>query len=136
YHTTHKEAGNLTIIIMITDCLKRNLLLIGAGVLLATVVSAQTKIGWSDISITPDKPAFLAGQFHARISEGVWDPPAATAMALQSADGQATILVSCDLVSIEDELRDAVYRRLRTSLPGLDVQHVAINATHTHSAPY
>lgn len=121
---------------MITDCLKRNLLLIVASALLTTAVSAQTKIGWAGISITPDKPTFLAGQFHARISEGVWDPSTATAMALQSANGQATILVSCDLVSIEDELREAVYRRLRTSLPELDVRHVAMNATHTHSAPY
>ena len=30
--------------------------------------------GWAQADITPDKPIFISGQFHARVSEGVQDP--------------------------------------------------------------
>ena len=59
----------------------------------------KLKIGWSEISITPDKKVALAGQFAERISEYVEKPITATAMAVTDGEEQMT-LVSCDLVSI------------------------------------
>lgn len=42
------------------------------------------KIGWAQVDITPDKPVLIAGQFHARVSEGVLDPITATILVWES----------------------------------------------------
>ena len=69
--------------------------------------SQQLTIGWAGADLTPEQPAMICGQFHARVSEGVLDPITATALALQSGEDHA-MLVSCDLVTVPDALRDAV----------------------------
>ncbi|OPZ83561.1 MAG: hypothetical protein BWY76_02215 [bacterium ADurb.Bin429] len=92
-------------------------------------------IGWASCDLTPEEPVLLAGQFHARVSEGVMDPVTATALALEAADGAAVVMVSCDLVAIPDGLRDAVRAELRQALPEMDPHAVFLNATHTHTAP-
>ncbi len=96
-------------------------------------------IGWAQADITPDKPVLLAGQFHARVSEGVMDPVTATALAVESAEtGEArrqVIMVSCDLASISDELRDAVRERVQAASETIDPKDLFIGATHSHSAP-
>lgn len=98
--------------------------------------SDEFKIGWASVSITPDQPIFIAGQFHARVSEGVWDPVMATAMAIESGEGERVIMVSLDLVSIADELREAIYAELRNRLPEIAPGNFIVSATHTHSAPF
>jgi len=101
----------------------------------STTGDEDFKIGWSTISITPDQPVYLAGQFPARISEGVWDPVKATAMAIES-DNENVIMVSVDLVSIAKELLEAVQHQVKKQLPNVREENILINATHTHSAPY
>ena len=102
--------------------------------------SSILHIGWASADITPEQPVVITGQFYARVSEGVMDPVTATALALESADpvpgsAGAAILVSCDLVSIADNLRDAVRERVAAQVPGLDPRAVCLSATHTHTAP-
>ncbi len=94
------------------------------------------KIGWASCDITPRAfPVLIAGQFHARVSEGVDDPLSATALALESGEDQV-IFVSCDLVGISQELQDAVRSRLREGRRGEPVpEKVILNATHTHTGP-
>ncbi len=92
------------------------------------------RIGWSSVDITPDKPVLLAGQFHARVSEGVHDPVTATALAVENGDGRV-IMISCDLVSIGNDLRDTVRALLKTAIPELRSDEILLNATHTHTAP-
>ena len=97
------------------------------------------RVGWASADLTPDTPVVLRGQFHARVSEGVMDPVTATALALESV-GQGdtkdyTIMVSADLATICDDLRDEIRERLRERLPDLDPTKVFFSATHTHSAP-
>lgn len=105
----------------------------------------QLKIGWASADITPSRPVLLAGQFYARVSEGVKDPVTATALAIESIkEGKSSraIMITCDLVSIPDGLRDAsnLRDRVRTLLqdlsPALQPEDILINATHTHAAPY
>ncbi len=91
------------------------------------------KFGWAQADITPTDPVVIAGQFHARVSEGVMDPLTVTALAIESSADQ-TVMVSCDIVSIPDALRDAVREKL-AAVDGLDSSKVWLNATHTHSAP-
>ena len=44
----------------------------------------NTRIGWAQADITPVKNVLLAGQFHARVSEGIMDPVTATVLAIES----------------------------------------------------
>ncbi len=91
-------------------------------------------IGWMSVDITPDQPVLIAGQFHARRSEGVLDPITATVLVLDSGLDHA-IFVSCDLVCIADSLRDDVRGRLKKLKAGPDPLKVILHATHTHTAP-
>ena len=91
-------------------------------------------IGWSEISITPDKKVALAGQFAERISEYVEKPITATAMAVTDGEEQMT-LVSCDLVSIGWNLVQAVRKNLEGNTLGIDPMKVVLNAIHTHTGP-
>ena len=111
------------------------------------VIKSDFYIGWSTVDITPDKPVLVAGQFPARVSEGILDPITVTAMAIESGTGASSdkvIMVSCDLVSISDGSRDGnpnnllnnVRELLKTSLPEIKPEQVILNATHTHTAPY
>jgi hypothetical protein len=76
----------------------------------------------------------LSGQFYVRISQGVMDPVTATALALESRNDQA-ILVSCDLVGIDEGVISLARAKLAPQVPGFDVQKLIMNAIHTHSAP-
>lgn len=102
-------------------------------------------IGWAIADITPDQPVLIAGQFHARVSEGVMDPITATVLAIESArEGKKehVIMVSCDLVSISDGMRDSSNFRGRVRdlvqdlVPELNPGNIMLNATHTHAAPF
>ncbi len=92
------------------------------------------QIGWSEISITPDRKIALAGQFAERISEYVEKPLTVTAMALSGGEEQA-VLVSCDLVGVPYNLVAAVRERLAGNTVGLDPDKVIISAIHTHTGP-
>ncbi len=107
-------------------------------VALAAGEAGPFRIGWASADITPDRPLVLGGMPMARLSTGVMDPLTATALALESGspDGtnEAAILVSCDLGSIPDPLRDGVRALLKDRLPDVDPMRVVLNATHTHTA--
>ncbi len=97
------------------------------------------KTGWAQTDITPDQKVFIQGQFHARISEGVLDPVTASVLAMESVKNgrprDCAVMVSCDLVGISDELRDAVRERVQALLPDFDTGKIFVGATHTHTAP-
>jgi hypothetical protein len=95
-------------------------------------------IGWGAADLTPPRRVIITGQMYARVSEGVQDPMAATVLALESrsgADGERVIMISCDLICIPDELRDAARDKIRESLPKLEPHKIILFATHTHAAP-
>jgi hypothetical protein len=95
-------------------------------------------IGAATISITPDQPIALDGQFQTRISKGVDNPITATAMAIEARqDGRSVdqaVLVSCDLVAIRATLLAATRERLAEKLPEVDGRKVIFTATHTHTS--
>lgn len=92
------------------------------------------RIGWSEISITPDKKVSLAGQFAERISEYVEKPLTATAMAVDSGTDQL-VICSCDLVGVSYNLTAAVRERLVSNQVGLDPDKLVLSAIHTHTGP-
>ena len=95
---------------------------------------SNIKIGWSEISITPDKKVSLVGQFAERISQYVEKPLMATALVLDSGDDCA-ILCSCDLVSVGWNLVLAVRQRLTQMGAEFDVSKIILSAIHTHTGP-
>ncbi len=96
-------------------------------------------VGWSARSITPDKPVALSGQFHKRISTHVQAPLWATALALEARDGEdpvdQAILVSCDLIGIDDAIPPRLRQKLAGKLEDFDLRKLILNATHTHTGP-
>ncbi|AGA24642.1 hypothetical protein [Singulisphaera acidiphila] len=101
--------------------------------------AAELHVGGATVSITPDRPVAIAGQMRTRIARDVESPVTATALALESKEGDKVldqaIMISCDLVAIESAVLAQVRRRVKERLPDLDSQKVLLNATHTHTAP-
>lgn len=98
------------------------------------------KIGWAETDITPEGPVHLTGLGKAaRITDQVKDPIRATALALESVapdrPGRA-VLVSLDLLSASECIRDKVRKHLQQDLPELPPQSVFFFATHAHTAPF
>ena len=110
-----------------------------ASAALAECRAAELHVGGATVSITPDRPVALAGQMHTRIARDVESPVTATALALESREGDKVldraILVSCDLVAIDAGVLEQVRRRVKDRLPDFDVRKLVLNATHTHTAP-
>ena len=95
---------------------------------------AKLNIGWSEVSITPEKKISLAGQFAERISEYVEKPVTVTAMAVE-AGGEQMILCSVDLLSADWNLVEAVRQNLAGNDLGIDPQKIILSAIHTHTGP-
>jgi len=96
-------------------------------------------IGGASISITPDGPVSLTGQMRTRIARQVETEVTATALAIESRDGDQSldqvILVSCDLLAIRGDTLEKTREYLSKQLPDFDVKRLILNATHTHTAP-
>src|SRR5262249_47894680 len=101
--------------------------------------AAGLHVGGATVSITPSRPIALAGQMHTRVAREVESPVTATALALESREGDKVldqaILISCDLVAIDTTILDQVRRRVQDRLRDFDVQKLLLSATHTHTAP-
>src|SRR4051812_12161095 len=106
---------------------------------LAECRAAELHVGGATVSITPDRPVAVAGQMHTRVARDVESPVTATALALESREGDKVldraIMVSCDLVSIDAGVLEQVRGRVKDRLPDFDVRKLVLNATHTHTAP-
>ena len=79
----------------------------------AAVTSASDlHVGAATVDITPDRPVALDGQMHVRISEKPETQIYATALALESREGDQVldqaIMVSCDIVGIRTGLIEMV----------------------------
>jgi len=101
--------------------------------------AAQLYIGASETSITPDQPVALEGSFRLRISQGVRTPIMASAVVVESREGdrvvERSIMVSADLVHLPMELIYLVREMVAKELPEVDVNKIFISVTHTHAAP-
>jgi hypothetical protein len=110
------------------------LFLIAVAFAAADALTAELRIGAATISITPDKPIALDGQFNTRISRGVDNPITATAVAIESPDGDHVILLSCDIAVFRPPVPQPLRDRLRKQLPEFDPRKLVMTATHTHTS--
>lgn len=108
-------------------------------VLSPSVQAAELWLGAATVDITPSEPAALDGQRNVRISKKAETPITATALALESRDGDKwldqAIMVSCDLVAIRTGLLQMVREKVKPRLKDFDLNKLFLNATHTHTAP-
>ena len=91
------------------------------------------KIGWAEESLVPEKRVSLAGQFYERISEFVESPITVTACAVECS-GDCAILLSVDIVSMQQGLIDEIRRCFAKLCPEVDPERLIIFATHTHTS--
>jgi len=75
----------------------------------------------------------LAGYFHDRVAKSVRDDLYAKAMVIEH-DGRRIVLVSCDLISIDERTTERARELINADL-GIPSQHVMVCATHTHTGP-
>jgi hypothetical protein len=92
----------------------------------------QLQIGWSNVSITPDRPIVIDGQLYSRVSSYVHDPIYATALAIEKGDEQC-IMVSLDMVGIDPPYVTKIQNAV-DGVEGIDAQKITISATHTHNS--
>lgn len=116
------------------------LVLLALAACLATdCLAAELFVGGATVSITPAQPVALAGQMSTRIAREVQSPATATALALESRDGDTildqAILISCDLVAIREGILEGVRQTLRERIPEFPADKLVLSATHTHTAP-
>ncbi len=105
----------------------------------APLHAAELWVGAASRDITPDQPVALDGQRNVRISKQPETPISATALALESRDGDRVldraIIVSCDLVAIRPGILQQVRAKVKPRLPDFDLTRLFLGATHTHTAP-
>ena len=90
-------------------------------------------IGWAEESIVPEKKVSLAGQFFERISEYVESEITVTAMAVQ-ADGDEMIMVSADVVKVEDTLLQMARDKFAKLTSEVNPNKLMVAATHSHTS--
>ncbi len=113
------------------------------GALLAAAqerADSTLRIGWAEADITPEGPVHLTGLgATVRITDAVKDPLKATVLALESVAPDrpgCVVMVSLDLLSASECIRDGVREHLRQELAELPTESVFFFATHTHTAPF
>lgn len=96
-------------------------------------------VGCATGNITPDEPVALSGQRNVRISRKPATPIFASALAVESREGDAgldqAIIVSCDLVAIRQGILEQVREKLAPRIPDFAIENLVLSATHTHTAP-
>jgi len=105
-----------------------------ALVLPASLCSAELEIGAVSVDITPNKAVALWGQFGLRLSTKPDTPLTANVVALQSGDARTTF-VSLDLLQLPEVFVQAIRNAVAEKDASIDVQHMVLTATHTHTAP-
>jgi len=115
-------------------------LLFASGAVAAEAVAGRLFVGGATISITPDERVALAGQMRTRISTKVEAPCLATALAIETRNGDQSldqaVFVSCDLVALRPEdLFDLVRNQVQGRVPDSLLNKIVMNATHTHTGP-
>jgi hypothetical protein len=101
--------------------------------------AGQLLVGTAGVSITPAQAVALSGQRGTRIAREVESLVTATALALETREGQRVlgqaIMVSCDLVAIRDGVQEKLRGQVARRLPDFDIKKLFLSATHTHTAP-
>lgn len=100
----------------------------------ALLCGAELRVGTASVDITPEKAVALWGQFGLRLSTTPDTPLTANVVALESGDEQ-TIFVSLDLLQLPEVFVQAIRDAAAEKDASINVEHIVLTATHTHTAP-
>ena len=103
-------------------------------VLPAPLCRAELQVGTASVDVTPNKAVALWGQFALRLSTRPDTPLTANVVALESGD-ERTTFVSLDLLQLPEVFVQAIRDAVATKDASIDVEHIVLTATHTHTAP-
>lgn len=89
------------------------------------------KFGWAETDITPKQKISLEGEFFERVTDEVETPITVTALAIES-DCEQTIICSCDLVCVTEELVECVRERICNN--DIDKSKLILTSVHIHNS--
>ncbi len=95
--------------------------------------SPPLEIGMSEAEITPPEGFPISGYYYERKATGTHDPLKAKAIVFRQGERRAALVV-CDLTGVSADLSGEVRRRAAEQT-GIPVAHIAVAATHSHTAP-
>ena len=99
-----------------------------------SAVAAPLKIGWATSDVSTDQPVHLQGVTRTRFSKGLRFPITVTALVIDNGEDCVVFNswdTSCVFGDMALRVRDGVAKRI----PGLPVEKIVFNATHTHTGP-
>jgi len=105
------------------------------------LLAGMLYVGGATISITPEERVPLDGMTSLRLSEKVESPCMATALVVETREGDRSIdqalFISCDLVGIHGGIffHQDLRAKLKGRVPDVLLPKIVVNATHTHNAP-
>lgn len=92
--------------------------------------------GAAKTDITPRLPIRLVGQYYQRVADKIDTRLYANILALEGADGDAAVMVSCDLLAVSRGFTEMVRRKVAAIENTPPVECIMLSAIHTHTAPY
>lgn len=105
------------------------------GGILPAAHADQWKCGVAAVSITPETPIHLIGYSNrATPFESVAGDIYAKALAIEDAAGNRGVIVTCDLVGLQDAFAGPVCERIRERT-GLERRQLILNSSHNHTGP-
>ena len=90
------------------------------------------KLGWASRDISTDKPAFIPGQAHMRVSKGVLHPLTATALVVDDGN-DSVIFLTIDAVHVYPGLLDMIREKTKALNSEIPVEKIISTATHAHT---
>ena len=110
------------------------------GLLGMNVASGMSgKEGWqfgkAKVNITPMEPMWMSGYGgRDRVAEGKLTDLWAKVLVLKPKTGDMAILITMDLVGIDQTLSDSIRKRLADEY-GVEVERIVLCCSHTHTGP-
>ena len=110
--------------------------ILSAAVLLIAVsaLAAPLKIGWATNDVSTDKPVHLQGLGRKRVSQGLRDPLAVTALVIDNGE-DLVVFNSWDTSCVFGTVAKRVRAEVQKRIPDFPVEKIVFNAIHTHTGP-
>ena len=94
---------------------------------------SRIRFGWSEVSLVPDRPISLAGEFFERVTDEVETPITVTTLAVEE-DGEQAFFCSCDLEGVGRDLCLRVRARVGEQNKEIDTDKIMLHAVHIHNS--
>ena len=94
---------------------------------------SRIRFGWSEVSLVPDRPISLAGEFFERVTDEVETPITVTTLAVEE-DGEQAFFCSADLEGVGHDLCVRVRARVAEKNPAIQTDKIMLHAVHIHNS--